>query len=70
MFNCYTCNHGHARDMNMHRHNTYSQTISCCEHSGQTFCSNRNYHRNESSTPIYGTIGNGKNNIKSNMCVN
>ena len=65
MYNCYRCNQVGESDLNSYGHNSQSQALSCCEQSGQMFGFNRNYHRNGlSNTQVYGTIGNGKNEIE------
>ena len=64
MCNCYRCNQGGESDLNINCHNSQSQAMSCCEQSGQMIGFNRNYNRNGlSNTQVYGTIGNGKNQI-------
>ena len=61
MYGCYTCNHGHIRDMDLYSQNANSQPFSCCEGTSQRFCNDRHFPRNgPSNNPVYGTIGNGK----------
>ena len=65
MYDCHRCNQGGESDLNIYGHNSQSQGLTCCEQSGQMFGFNRNYQRNGlSNTQVYGTIGNGKNQMK------